>query len=201
MFPRVTLLKHVQNNLWDFSNGDEFYCNIIQRHDEHPDLPTSIFPCVQPRSFDRTLLDSALKRINNNPNSPQLLMMFTFQYSCSSAVPVWLTRMNCLSLPLSSHSSHSSILCWDSENGAHSLSPCVASSLLYLLQFILPSRPSLPSAAAECEVVQVAHPLAPIDGFLRLTPRKCYKERLKAVASTGRRLPSRCSESIGRRKD
>lgn len=97
----------------------------------------------------------------------------SFQYTCSSAVRVWLTRMNCLSLPLPSHSS---LLCWVSENGAHSLSPCMASSLLYLLQFSLPSRPSLPLAAADCKVVQAAHPLAPVQmGFCGSRPKNVTK--------------------------
>lgn len=157
---------YVQNNLWVFSSGDEFYRDSIQRHDEHSNLSvnTSIFPCIHPWSFDRKLLtwlDSALKRINNNPNSANSCWCFLFKIPIV-LLCVWPTRMICPSLSLSSLTRYSSPLCWGSENGTHSLSPCVASSLLYLLELSLPSHPSLLLAAAEFKVVQVAHPLAPV---------------------------------------
>lgn len=102
-----------------------------------------------------------LKRINNNPNSANSCWCFLFKIPIV-LLCVWPTRMICPSLSLSSLTRYSSPLCWGSENGTHSLSPCVASSLLYLLELSLPSHPSLLLAAAEFKVVQVAHPLAPV---------------------------------------
>lgn len=84
----------------------------------------------------------------------QLPCSSIMSFKCSFVVSVQFTQMNCLSFLL--HSLHqSSPLCWGAENGAHSLSPCVASSLLYLLELSLPSSPSLHSAAAECKVLTV----------------------------------------------
>lgn len=115
-----------------------------------------------PWSFDRKLLtqlDCALK-VYNNPNSASSSWCFLVNIPvvllCECGSPGWT-----VSISLSSLIRHSSPSCRGSENGAHSLSPCMASSLLFLLELSLPLRPSLPPAAAEFRVVQATHPLAP----------------------------------------
>lgn len=119
---------------------------------------------------------------------------------------VWLTWMNCLSLSLFLPlPSHLSLLpsCRGSENSTHSLSPFVASSLLYLLELSLHSRPSLPPAAAEFKVVQATHPLAPIQmGSFHWRPENVAKTVWRQVDLTGRkRLQSRNDESFSYWKD